>query len=81
MRKINFILIILILSIILTSCSNDAGKIVNGYTQVGNLKLEQVQLPKKGEEVAIITTNMGEIKMRFFPGIAPKAVENFTTKK
>lgn len=60
-----------------TSCSKEAGKIVDGYTQVGKLKLEQVQLPKEGEEIAVITTNMGEIKMRLFPEVAPKAVENF----
>lgn len=77
MKKIKLILIILILSIILSGCSNEAGQIVNGYTEIGNLKLEQVQMPKDGEEIAVITTNMGEIKMIFFPEIAPKAVENF----
>lgn len=77
MKKINLILIILILSIALSGCSNDAGKIVNGYTQVGKIKLEQVQMPKDGEEIAVMTTNMGEIKMRLFPKVAPKAVENF----
>lgn len=77
MKKIKLILIILILSIILSGCSNEAGQIVNGYTEIGNLKLEQVQMPKDGEEIAVITTSMGEIKMRLFPEIAPKAVENF----
>ena len=43
------------------------------------LTLEQLQLPKAGEEVAIITTNHGDIKVRFFPEVAPKAVENFKT--
>lgn len=43
------------------------------------LNLEQLQMPKPGEEVAIITTNYGEIKLRLFPEIAPKAVENFKT--
>ena len=40
---------------------------------------EQLKGPEVGEEVAIITTNHGEIKVRFFPEIAPKAVENFKT--
>ncbi|WP_353093583.1 peptidylprolyl isomerase [Tissierella praeacuta] len=79
MRKIDFILIILVIIIVLGGCKNDAGKIINGYTQIGNLKLEQVQIPKVGEEIAVITTNMGEIKMRLFPEIAPKAVGNFKT--
>lgn len=79
MKKINLILIILILSTLISSCSTNAGKIADGYTQIGHLKLEQVQRPKRGEEIAVITTNMGEIKMRLFPEIAPKAVENFKT--
>lgn len=77
MKRVKIMLIILILSIILTSCSSEAGKIVDGYTQVGNLKLEQAQMPNKGEEIAAITTNIGEFKMRLFPEVAPKAVENF----
>ena len=40
---------------------------------------EQLKGPEIGEEVAIITTNFGEIKIKFFPEIAPKAVENFKT--
>lgn len=39
----------------------------------------QLELPKTGEEIAIITTNHGEIKVRLFPEAAPKAVENFKT--
>lgn len=79
MKKSILLLFLLLISIVLSSCSEKAGTIVNGYTQVGNLKLEQVQIPKAGEEIAVITTNMGEIKMRLFPEVAPKAVENFTT--
>lgn len=41
--------------------------------------LNQIQKPKKGEEVAIMKTNYGEIKIRLFPEVAPKAVENFVT--
>ncbi len=32
-----------------------------------------------GEEIAIIRTSLGDIKVRFFPEQAPKAVENFLT--
>ena len=38
-----------------------------------------IQPPQKGEEIAIITTNYGTMKVKFFPEVAPKAVENFTT--
>lgn len=38
----------------------------------------QLELPEKGEEIAIITMESGEsFKLRFFPSEAPKAVYNF----
>lgn len=43
------------------------------------MSLEQLQMPSQGEEVAVITTNHGEIKVRFFEKAAPKTVENFKT--
>ncbi|MBR6651719.1 MAG: peptidylprolyl isomerase [Anaerotignum sp.] len=36
-------------------------------------------MPEEGEEIAVITTSEGVVKMRFFPEEAPKAVENFKT--
>lgn len=40
----------------------------------------QMKAPEKGETVAIIKVkDFGEIKVKFFKDIAPKAVENFTT--
>lgn len=79
MKRISLVMAVLIFIIVLSGCNNDAGKIVDGYTQAGNLKLEQIQMPKNGEEIAIITTNMGVIKLRLFPEVAPKAVKNFKT--
>lgn len=52
---------------------------VKENTIKGEEEMEQLQLPQKGEEVAIITTNYGIIKIKFFPEAAPKAVENFKT--
>lgn len=39
----------------------------------------QLDMPKVGEEVAILHTSMGDISLRFFPEAAPKTVENFLT--
>jgi peptidyl-prolyl cis-trans isomerase B (cyclophilin B) len=39
----------------------------------------QLDMPKEGEEVAIMHTSMGDISLRFFPEAAPKTVENFLT--
>ena len=41
--------------------------------------MDQLKLPKDGEEIVVIKTNLGEIKLRLFEEIAPKAVENFKT--
>ncbi len=37
------------------------------------------QQPTKQTVTAVIRTNLGDIKVMFFPEAAPKAVENFTT--
>ncbi|MBO4392431.1 MAG: peptidylprolyl isomerase [Clostridia bacterium] len=42
-------------------------------------KLLQNTAPEKGDKIAVMETSMGTIKLRFFPKIAPKAVENFIT--
>ena len=38
----------------------------------------QLDPPKAGEQVAVLDTSMGTIKIRLFPEEAPKTVENFT---
>lgn len=69
MKKLNKKLILLILSLITILLLGGCKSMV----------FEQLELPKEGEEVAIIKTNHGEIKLRLFPKVAPKAVENFTS--
>lgn len=39
----------------------------------------QLKKVRPGDIVALIHTNMGDIKIKFFPKEAPKAVENFVT--
>jgi len=39
----------------------------------------QLTPPQKGETIAILHTNMGDISLRFFPEETPKAYENFIT--
>lgn len=40
---------------------------------------DQLKMPEAGEEIAVIETTQGTIKMRLFPQAAPKTVENFKT--
>ena len=39
----------------------------------------QLSAPKKGDTLAVMHTNMGDIKIKLFPEKAPKTVENFVT--
>lgn len=39
----------------------------------------QLEPLKKGDTVAVLKTNLGEIKFKLFKDLAPKTVENFTT--
>ena len=41
--------------------------------------INQLEKPKAGEKVAVMKTNFGEIRIRLFPELAPKSVENFVT--
>lgn len=44
---------------------------------VSDIDLKQLEKPSKGEEVCIMDTDAGIIKMRLFPDEAPKAVKNW----
>ena len=59
-----------------TEAENNTG---NAVTDVDTTTIVQAQMPAEGEEIAVITTSKGVVKMRFFPEEAPKAVENFKT--
>lgn len=43
------------------------------------MAFNQLAMPQSGDIIATIKTNMGDMKFRLFPEIAPKAVENFST--
>ena len=51
----------------------------HAVTDVDTKTIIQAQAPAEGEEIAVIKTSKGVVKMRFFPEEAPKAVENFKT--
>jgi peptidyl-prolyl cis-trans isomerase B (cyclophilin B) len=47
---------------------------------VENIKFEQLNRPVKGEEIAVIKTKLGVIKIKLLPSYAPKAVEIFKNR-
>lgn len=59
--------------VILPGCSNNSGVRPSDGKPVGY----QLDKPEQGEIIAVVSTSMGDFKLRFFPEAAPKAVENF----
>jgi cyclophilin family peptidyl-prolyl cis-trans isomerase len=46
-------------------------------TEMKATAMKEEKTAPAADEIAVITTNMGTFKIKFFPEIAPKAVENF----
>ncbi|NMA86458.1 MAG: peptidylprolyl isomerase, partial [Tissierellia bacterium] len=82
-KKLVLLLIVILSISFLGGCKKEDGEPNEGEIDEveggENMALEQLKAPEKGEEIAVITTNYGEIKIRLFSEIAPKAVENFKT--
>lgn len=78
-RKTSLVMLIVVLFTLLFAGCNPSGVDPNYVYQQSTVTSEQLQMPSKGELVAEMNTNMGMIKIKFFPQYAPKAVENFIT--
>lgn len=63
------------LAVCFSACSGSSGG--NDKKDAGKKIGYQLDSPSEGEDIAVLTTSMGTIKMRLFPNAAPKAVENF----
>ena len=80
---IRMMLSVLAFALIFVLCAC-GGNETQGEKEEGSISLEfekllQNQAPVEGEKIAVMETSMGTIKIRFFPELAPKAVENFIT--
>lgn len=84
-NRIIYVLLILSITTLLFGCGNSTdgnldNNVVDENLQGGiEMKFDQLDLPQQGDEIAIIKTNHGDIKIRLFPQVAPKAVENLKT--
>lgn len=77
MKKIRFIFLTCVLMACVAGCGNkNSQQISEGENSMIGYQLEK---PSQGDEIAVVNTNMGSFKIRFFPEEAPKAVENFVT--
>ena len=82
MRKVYLFLLTTLLLVALSACGkgsdvedkgvNEAGKKTIGYPQLSSEVADN-------EELVVMNTTLGPIKIKLFPEIAPKAVENFLT--
>jgi cyclophilin family peptidyl-prolyl cis-trans isomerase len=77
-NRLFFIGICLFLSF-LVACSGGTSSSADGRIRPDDGKEigYQKQLPQKGEQIAVLETSLGTIRIRLFPDAAPKAVENF----
>ena len=90
MRRLLSLLIAIAVILSLAGCSDSknssGGSSSMASSSSSNVKTDnehnvgyQLESPQIGDEIAVMKTNMGDIKLRFFPEAAPKAVENFIT--
>lgn len=83
MKKYNVLKPILILFVVIAFLSAflfiryKPGRIEKGFTQFGRSAFKQLEYPEEGEEIAVIRTSIGDIKIRLFLDAAPLAVKNF----
>ena len=76
MKKIIGLICLVLATLTIASCSEQKG-VGDELLKKGNEQMLQFSQLKENETIATIKTTMGDIKIRFFPEKAPKAVENF----
>ena len=67
-----------------TSPEEEIGKVYQGSPEEFNANKDvvmetfsQTAMPEAGEQIVVMETSMGTVKLRLFPEYAPKTVENF----
>lgn len=79
MKRIVKMICLVLLTVILTACGQSGSISGDKLLKKGNENMLQFSQLKENETIVTLKTSMGDIKMRFFPEKAPKAVENFLT--
>jgi len=78
MKKYIIIVLAISMILILGGCTK-VSNTNNEQTNNTNEEFNQMALPQKGDLVAIMKTDLGDISIRLFDKLVPKTVENFTT--
>ena len=79
MKKLIGLICLVLVSLTVVSCGEKEAVTGDELLKKGNKEMLQFSELKENETIATIKTTMGDIKVRFFPEKAPKAVENFIT--
>src|SRR3989338_4837577 len=79
--------LVMVALLVLSACSNpekELSKFYQGSPETKQLnqdvvmpKFAQTAAPADGEQIVIMETSKGTIRIRLFPELAPKTVENF----
>lgn len=83
MKKKYFALVLVVaMAFGIAACGKDTSADAAEQTSKENIDttaILQAQMPQEGDEIAVITTSAGVVKLMLYPEEAPKAVENFKT--
>ena len=86
MKKLLAVVLIMLSFIVVTGCEkkSDIEKIYQGSPEEFNLikntimtDFDQTAKPKKGDKIVVMETTLGTVKLKLFPELTPKTVENF----
>ena len=80
-KQIVSLLLAMVLLLAFTACGKkgeSSGGDSSGDESLSGL--QQDQKPQKGDQIVVINTSEGTMKVMLYPEIAPKAVENFVTR-
>lgn len=80
-RKISlFILLATLFSLLLAGCGEEQNMSSLSGEEIEDITVHfyQFETPQEGDDIVVIKTSHGDMKVMLFPEVAPKAVENFT---
>ena len=79
MKKFLFIFIVPLLALTACQSSSDIDTVFQeGAPETAPIaNFDQTAMPESGEQIVVMETSLGTIKIKLFPKMAPKTVENF----
>lgn len=79
MKKVCLTFLTCVAVLCMSGCGNKNEQKISEGTDNNSMIGYQLEKPNNGEEIAVVNTNLGSFKIRFFKDVTPKTVENFVT--